>query len=96
MDRSIGVVFDRSLKTGAIAVQLTCMIEIASPSIHPKPPQMAKQRATSDKESKTFRLDSKTLRDVEELAQAHNRTLNNMVETILKKTVATTSKELAL
>ncbi|MGB3524693.1 MAG: hypothetical protein WBB32_01875 [Flavobacteriales bacterium] len=57
---------------------------------------MAKQRATSDKESKTFRLDSKTLRDVEELAQAHNRTLNNMVETILKKTVATTSKELAL
>jgi len=40
-----------------------------------------------EKESKTFRLDSTTLRTLERLAEAENRTVNNMVETVLKEAV---------
>lgn len=46
------------------------------------------------KQNRTFRLDSDTLRRVERLAEAENRTVNNMVETILKQTVQG-KKELA-
>jgi hypothetical protein len=35
------------------------------------------------KVSKTFRLDAVTLRQVEKLAKEQNRTVNNMVETML-------------
>lgn len=39
------------------------------------------------KANRTFRLDMKTMEQVERMAEAQNRTVNNMVETILKQTV---------
>lgn len=54
-----------------------------------------KRPKESSKQNRTFRLDSDTLRRVEKLADAQNRTVNNMVETILKQTVAG-NKTLAL
>lgn len=48
-----------------------------------------------DKEVRTFRLDSDTLKQIEALAHAENRTVNNMVETILKKTVSSKAKQYA-
>lgn len=50
---------------------------------------MATQKTSKppDKQNRTFRLDTETMRKVELLAEAQNRTVNNMVETILKQTV---------
>lgn len=57
---------------------------------------MANHKNTNEpgKQNRTFRLDSDTMRRVERLAEAENRTVNNMVETILKQTVQG-KKELA-
>lgn len=46
-------------------------------------------RSTNPKTTKTFRLDSELLRQLEVMAETENRTLNNMVETILMRAVAT-------
>lgn len=54
----------------------------------------AKNMKDTGKQNRTFRLDSDTMRRVERLAEAENRTVNNMVETILKQTVQG-KKELA-
>ncbi|MBL8000396.1 MAG: hypothetical protein JNL05_00425 [Flavobacteriales bacterium] len=50
---------------------------------------MSNRRENKDpgKVNKTFRLDSHTVKAIERLAEADNRTVNNMVETILKNTV---------
>lgn len=56
---------------------------------HHTPGTMANNKSMKEpsKQNRTFRLDSDTLRRVERLAEAENRTVNNMVETILKQTV---------
>jgi len=44
-------------------------------------------QAMSKKANRTFRLCAKTLEQVEAMAKAQNRSVNNMVETILKQWV---------
>ncbi len=40
-----------------------------------------------EKTNRTFRLDAETMKRLETMAEEQNRTVNNMVETILKQTV---------
>jgi len=48
------------------------------------------------KEARTFRLDSRTMQVIEQLAETENRTVNNMVETLLMNSVSEKKKSLNL
>ena len=53
------------------------------------------QRKQPPKEAKTFRLDSDTIKVLESAAEAQNRTLSNMVETLLKEKARDLTQQLS-
>lgn len=56
---------------------------------------MSRAKQTREKLSKTFRIDGETVRAIERIALEENRTVNNMVETVLKEEVKKRALQLA-